>query len=160
MFNVKYEDENTEKELKETKKKIIVVSHSIPFADGLIIHKILERLRIDHKIYSRYMWFLTPEWCIDVKPGGFVKQQIEELKDKEEVCRVLFPSGGTIKWKTGYKYIAEGIDAKIFGMGIDYTKMNVCVYSGENVKMKLGQVPICWFGKLMRLFGYGCQAFI
>jgi hypothetical protein len=126
-----YSTSELEKEFLNSPKKICVAAHSTPFFDGYILYKAFKSFGEKNPIvYARGPSPYFPDWCIQItNKGGFVKNQILSLQNTANFCRILFPSGGTITWKTGFYVLAKEIDAKIVVCGIDYSTNRVIVDS-------------------------------
>lgn len=107
-------------EWESSPRKIVVCAHTAPFLDGIIIHRALSDT--PHLIYSRGLcWdLLRPSWCQEIKRDGFVAAEAARLSLLDEFCRVIFPSGGTVEWKTGFYHLAKATGATVFVVGIDY----------------------------------------
>ena len=94
----------------------------MPFLDGITLYYSSKCWReLETKIYVSADSGYLPSWCIPIRKGGFVRQEIKRLSRLLEFCRILFPSGGTIEWKTGFYFLARETGAKIFILGIDYS---------------------------------------
>jgi hypothetical protein len=94
------------------------------------------------------------------------------LRYEIDFCRIIFPSGGTVTWKTGFYNLAKHTSSKTFIVGLDYSKKEVVVDSVFDVsKMtfeeaahhsiaklkKYGPGPICLFMRI--ICGYGCMTY-
>lgn len=128
-WSVIFSSKEIEYVFKQTKRKFIIAAHTFPFIDGLILHNVLVQLKIHHKLYTKGLFGLGPEWCEEVSNGGFVNREINKLKLMPEYCRAMFPSGGTVKWKTGFYNIARNTNAIIFLFGIDYKSSQIVIDS-------------------------------
>jgi hypothetical protein len=128
-----YSTSKLEKEFLNTPKKICVAAHSTPFFDGYILYKAFKYFgENDPLVYARGPCPYFPEWCIQIPKkckGGFVKKEILVLQNTPCFCRILFPSGGTVRWKTGFYVLAKQLDAKIIICGIDYDTNRVIIDS-------------------------------
>lgn len=111
----------------KTKRKIVIAAHTCPFIDGIAIHSALSELNTDHKIYTRWLFFLIPSWCENISSKGFVSRQTEILNTLPEFCRVIFPSGGTIRWKSGFYHLAKQTGSIIFLFGLDHKTKTVVI---------------------------------
>uniref|UniRef100_A0A6C0BUV9 Phospholipid/glycerol acyltransferase domain-containing protein n=1 Tax=viral metagenome TaxID=1070528 RepID=A0A6C0BUV9_9ZZZZ len=170
-----YSTSKLEKEFLNTPKKICVAAHSTPFFDGYILYKAFKYFgENDPLVYARGPSPYFPEWCIQIPKkckGGFVKNEILVLQNIPCFCRILFPSGGTITWKTGFYVLAKQLDAKIVICGIDYGTNSVIVDSiispldtFEETKefcisrlRKYTPGPLCFM--LRVLCNYGCETY-
>jgi len=167
-----YSTPDIEKEFINTPRKICIAAHSTPYFDGIILYQALKYFGEDNpQAYVRGYCPYFPKWCIPISNvGGFIKNEILSLKTRQNFCRILFPSGGTIKWKTGFYVLAKELDAKIIILGIDYNARSVVVDSiispldtfEETKKISLTQLrkyspgPFCFI--LRVLCNYGCEA--
>jgi len=105
------------------------------------------------------------------KKGGFVQKEIKILKETDVFCRCLFPSGGTVKWKTGFFVLAKETGADIFLLGLDYSNNTVTVDSVLDTKMPVQEATIIAQQRLRKysagplyyilrvLIGYGCETY-
>jgi hypothetical protein len=132
-MKLRFSSKKVETEFFETPRKICIAAHTVPFLDIFTIYYSSTFWReLDTKIYvsenSYYLPFFF-SWCIRVKRGGFVQQEVERLSRLLEFCHILFPSGGTITWKTGFYILARETGAKIVILGIDYWNGEIVVDS-------------------------------
>ena len=157
-------------------RKIVVCAHTAPFIDGLVVHRALDDLATPHVVYSRGLRCFVPSWCQEINGagGGFVSAETARLSELTEFCRVIFPSGGTVKWKSGFYHIAKATGATFFVLGIDYGLRTAVVVvdsalypatggsSDEIVavaKTRLARyAPFPLYAPLRVLFGYGDEA--
>ena len=114
-----------------TKKMICISAHSTPLIDGILLHIALHKLGIlNHIFYVRGLFGFCPEWCKEISYGmGFIKGEIELLKYDECFCRVIFPSGGNVKWRTGFYILAKETKSTIIILGLDYNKKQIIIDS-------------------------------
>jgi hypothetical protein len=82
---------------------------------------------------------MEPSWCREITHGngGFVAKEVNKLKNCKTFCRVIFPSGGNVKWKTGFYVLAKELDADIIVLGLDYSNKKVVVDSFISNKNKI-----------------------
>jgi hypothetical protein len=171
-----YSSQNTMKQFLQAPKKICIAAHSTPYVDGIVLYYALKYFGInDPNIYvSSYC--ITPylhKSCISIPSiGGFIKREQTELENKPTFCRVIFPSGGTITWKTGFYTLAKVLDAKIVILGIDYRTRQVIVDSVIDTSQTFEETkqicitrlrkyeagPFCYL--LRVLFNYGCETYM
>lgn len=160
-------------EFKNTRKKICVAAHSTPYFDGIILYYALKYFGEKNVIvYARGPSPYFPDWCrLLGNRGGFIKEECDELENASEFCRVIFPSGGTVKWKTGFYVLARQLNAKIVILGIDHKNYCVVVDSliqpretfeeTKNICIKKLRKyepgPFCYI--LRVLFNYGCETY-
>lgn len=154
-------------------RKICISAHSTPFLDGILLHVAMEKFGVsDHIIYVRGLFSLCPDWCKEISNvRGFLNGEIELLKSQATFCRIFFPSGGTVWWKSGFYALAKETKAVIIVVGINYSTRSVivdsCLSTDDDyniVKMKAvsrlkkyGAGPIYL---IMRIFtGYGCLTY-
>lgn len=173
-WNVSFRDDNTKQQFLFSPKKICISAHSAPFIDGLLIHYALNQLYIPHIIYSKYLFIFTPSWCKDIPlfNNGFVKKESNTLNQLTLFCRVIFPSGGKIKWKSGFYHLAKNTNADLFVIGIDYKTKCVVIDSKldintsyENIKKQAIKIltrykPSSLYMFLYKWFSYGCETYI
>ena len=172
-WNVSFKNENTKHQFLYSSRKICISAHSMPFIDGLLIHSALNQCNISHLIYSKHLSIFTPKWCENISLfGGFIQRESTLLNRQKSFCRMMFPSGGRIKWKSGFYYLAKETNADLFVIGIDYNLKHVVIDSildmnmpYEDIKKKAikilsNYVPSPLYLFLYKLFGYGCETYI
>ena len=131
----------------------------------MILHACFSKIQTPHVVYSR--------GCQEIDSrGGFVQREAQLLSTKSEFCRLLFPSGGTVIWKSGFQALAKSINsAEIFVVGLDYKNREVVIDSflDKNLDFnvlrnhaiqrmrKYGAGPL-WF-PLRVLIGYGRETY-
>ena len=164
-----------------TPKLICIAAHTTPYIDGILLYitVVLSMIRgeectnTDIGIYIRTIGVYTPTYFIEVpKSGGFINRELAELSDKSAFCRILFPSGGTIRWKTGFYILAKSLGAKIVIVGIDYATREVVIDSiidPANTFEETKEICIArlrtytpgpfWY-ILRRIFQYGCETYM
>ena len=170
-WKVIFNDENIKQLFVHSSKKVCISAHSTPFIDGLLIHYALDYINIPHFIYSKYLFMFAPLWCKEITlSGGFVKKEVKRLNQLHDFCCVIFPSGGKIKWKSGFYFLAKETNADIFVIGIDYKLKNIVIDSKldmdtlENVKNNAKKRLCKYSPGLLWLFlrnfiGYGCETY-
>lgn len=170
-WKVKFKNSNVKLQFLNSSRKICISAHTTPFIDGILIHLALDYINIPHLIYSKYLFIFTPKWCRDINSfSGFIENETKILKNEKTFCRVIFPSGGKIKWKSGFYYLAKETEADIFIIGIDYKLKKVVIDSKlqidtfENTKneakkslLKYTPGPLWYF--LRKFIGYGCETY-
>jgi hypothetical protein len=128
-----FSSEKVETEFRNTPRKICIAAHTMPFIDILCLFWAFRKRREEFRIYTVpcpfFLSIFTPSWCKEIKRNGFVQQEVKSLNTFPEFCRILFPSGGTINWKTGFTIIARETGATIVVLGIDYSKGIIVVDS-------------------------------
>jgi len=130
------------------------------------------RANTDVLVYIRTVGIYKPTYCIEVPTsGGLINRELAELSDKPAFCRILFPSGGTIRWKTGFYVLAKLLGAKIVIVGIDYATRDVVVDSiidpantfSETKEICIARLrtytPGPFWSILRVLFRYGCETY-
>lgn len=174
-MKLRFSSEKVEQEFRNTPRKICIATHTMPFLDIFTIYWSSTCWReLETKIYvSENSWYL-PSWCIPIRKGGFIGQEIERLSALPEFCHILFPSGGTIVWKTGFYILARETDAKIVVLGIDYVRREIVVdsilspisKSWQEIKQtaiqRLRTYPVryeCMFFLQSLGIPYGCETF-
>jgi hypothetical protein len=171
-WTVIFSSDEVEIAYKQAKRKVIIAAHTFPFLDGLILHHALVQLETPHKLYAKGLFGLGPEWCEEVSNGGFVSREINKLKLLPQYCRGIFPSGGTVNWKTGFYYIARSTNATVFLFGLDYKSTQVvidCTFDPlvcdfQHIKRESGLrlrrfSPGQLYIPLRILFGYGDECY-
>lgn len=172
-WGVVFSSDEVEIEFEQAKRKVIIAAHTFPFLDGFLLHRALVQLNTPHKIYTKGLFNLGPEWCEEVTCGGFVSSQIDKLKLLPQFCRCIFPSGGTVKWKSGFYNIAKDTNATVFLFGLDYKTKQVVVdcsfdplscdfeYIKRHSKVRLRRFSPGQLHALLRcLFGYGDECYL
>ena len=162
-----------------TRKKICIAAHTTPFFDTIILNTLLQKLGEIPMVYMKSISLLfpyIPEYGIEIHQGGFVNYEIDRLSKMSEFCHIIFPSGRTIRWKTGFYYLAKNLhkldnSTKIVVLGIDYTKQTIVVdsvidpiESFEETKQfcitRLRQYSAGPFSYLLRIIcNYGCETY-
>lgn len=139
--DVNYE---TVEELTQPCRKVAVIAHTSywDFFWGLmyginygIIHKV--RFAMAPKVYDKYgQWPVVGNWirktCIRVTPkeesnGGSVKEIVDILNDMDDFIFMIAPAGtrtddSETHWRTGFIHIAQGTNAKLCVLGVDYSR--------------------------------------
>jgi len=163
-----------------TPKLICISAHTTPYIDVIVLYITLVwsmtrcegRANDDVGIYIRTLGIYTPTYCIEVPTsGGLINRELAGLSAKPAFCRILFPSGGTIRWKTGFYILAKSLGAKIAIVGIDYATRSVVIDSiidPANTFEETKEICIArlrtytpgpfWY-ILRRIFQYGCETY-
>ena len=163
-----------------TPKIICISAHTTPYIDVIVLYITLVwsmtrgegRANTDVLVYIRTVGIYKPTYCIEVPTsGGLINRELAELSDKPAFCRILFPSGGTIRWKTGFYVLAKLLGAKIVIVGIDYATRDVVVDSiidpantfSETKEICIARLrtytPGPFWSILRVLFRYGCETY-
>ena len=122
-----YKSSDVENQFKHTNRMICISAHSTPFIDGILLHEALKYFGIyNHIFYVKGLFGFSPYWCKEITSPLFLSNEIRLLNSKDSFCRVFFPSGGTIQWKTGFYVLAKETKATIIVIGIDYQRKNIC----------------------------------
>ena len=100
-----------------------------------------------------------------------MNKELAVLSTKPTFCRIIFPSGGTIRWKTGFYILAKLLGAKIAIVGIDYATREVVIDSiidPANTFEETKEICIArlrtytpgpfWY-ILRRVLQYGCETY-
>ena len=171
-----FADSTIEKDFYNSPKKICIAAHSTPFFDGFILYQALKYFGEENAVvYARGPCPYFPQWCKQIDgTGGFIQKECNALGNSSHFCRVIFPSGGTVTWKTGFYILAKKLNATIVILGIDY-KNSIVVVDGilnlqddnpsfEKIKntcitrlCKYKAGPFCYI--LRMLFNYGCETY-
>ena len=184
-----YSCENTMQDFRNAPRKICIAAHSMPYFEGILLYHALTYLGLNSEwnrscpgVLSLNPVFyvsglgISPyvyDWCMHIpNGGGFIKRECKSLENVYTFCRVMFPSGGNITWKTGFYILAKTLNAKIVIMGIDYKTKQVIIDSVidpldsfEKTKSicitrlrKYEAGPFCYI--LRVLCGYGCETYL
>ena len=155
-------------------RKIVIAAHTMPYFDGLLLYLATYSFgETDVIIYGKgLLCGYGPNWYREIDGnGGFISKEIEELSKLSSFCRIIFPSGGSILWKTGFYVLAKKQNADIVLMGIDYYKRKIIVdsilqvdKSFDTIKIecnsRLAKYPPSPFWIFLRIFfNYGCETF-
>jgi hypothetical protein len=170
-WKFRYSSPEVELQFISSPKKICIASHTTPFIDGILLYLALCHFgETNLQIYGRGLFScgFFP-WYTEIdRKGGFVKKEIEVLSKYPSFCRVIFPSGGTIYWKTGFYLLAKECNANIIVIGIDYSKREVVVDSVVSTETFIKTECITRLRKyspgpfyiFLRIFcNYGCETF-
>ena len=139
-------------EFKNVERKICVAAHSTPYFDGIILYYALKYFGEKNLlIYARGPCPYFPEWCRSIgNSGGFIREECDELLNAKDFCRVIFPSGGTVTWKTGFYVLAKKLNAKIVRVLFNYG----CETYTYNIIQLYYCRGVCLFCLLFILFFY------
>ena len=154
-------------------KKILICNHCTPFVDGLWLHNTLQSMKLEHFIYTRYCFNYESEWLRPIHCPGFVEREVKYLKSTHKCCAVIFPSGGTIHWKSGFYNLARFTNIPVYVVQLDYIDNQINIInriiiadeSFEDVKHHCislyhshNKTPV--WSKILYFFGYGDEAII
>jgi len=70
--------------------------------------------------------------------GGFIQRTVDKFKNKERYRILISPEGTLVAnpWRSGYKFLAEGLNVPITVLGYDYVDKKLkCINSIENLKI-------------------------
>ena len=104
---------------------VYVARHAVPFLDGMIAHWHFSRLGLSHTVYAETCCVprcLLPRWVAPVGPRGFVAR---EVQSRRGAARVVFPSGGRGRWRSGFYWLAVGLGAPVVPVSIDYRRLRL-----------------------------------
>tara|TARA_Y100000389_G_C17454944_1_gene517478 strand:- start:2508 stop:3035 length:528 start_codon:yes stop_codon:yes gene_type:complete len=150
-------------------RKIIICNHFIPFIDGLWLHKILSNEEINHFIYMSNCFNYNNSWLRSIKTPNFVCNEVKYLKSLNNYCAVIFPSGGTIEWKSGFYYLSKKSYTPIYICYLNYIDKRIEIIGRvtinessnyKTVKEKClsiykNKVKIPVWCKYLKVFNYG-----
>lgn len=171
-----YSSQTVETDFINAPKKICIAAHSMPYFDIIVLYNALKYFGEQAPIIYVSSYCITPylhKSCMSISGrGGFIKNECTVLDKLPTFCRVIFPSGGTIFWKTGFYVLAKILGAKIVILGIDYKTRDVIVdsvidpmKSFEETTItcitrlrKYNPGPLCYLLRI--LFNYGCETYI
>jgi len=172
-----YSSQNTKTDFINAPRKICIAAHSTPYFDGIVLYYALKYFGEQSPIIYVSSYCISPylhKSCISIPgQGGFIKNECDALVKLPTFCRVIFPSGGKIYWKTGFYVLAEILGAKIVIIGIDYKTRSVVIDSvidprlhtfEETKKICINRLcnyepgPFCYV--LRVLCNYGCETYM
>ena len=104
-------------------KKIIIANHTTPFFDGFWLHCIFYYL--DHFFYVSNMFGFNNKNCRSICSPNFIEKETNYLKSKDNFLAIIFPSGGQIKWKSGFYWLAKNLDCPIYLVNINYNDQKI-----------------------------------
>jgi len=154
-------------------KKIIICNHSTPFIDVLWIHNSLKLLETKHFIYMSYFFNYENEWLRPIRSPKFIKNEVNYLNSLKEYCAIIFPSGGTINWKSGFYYLSKLTRTPIYLVHLNYIDNKIEVIdrififhqSLDEIRNKcisiyksFNKVPI--WTNILKYVGYGDECMI
>ena len=179
-WKLTFRSPDTREQFYNTPKLICISAHTTPYIDGILLYTTVvlgmtrgeERANTDIGIYIRTLGIYTPKYCIELpKYSGFMNKELAVLSTKPTFCRIIFPSGGTIRWKTGFYILAKLLGAKIAIVGIDYATREVVIDSiidPANTFEETKEICIArlrtytpgpfWY-ILRRVLQYGCETY-
>ena len=102
-------------------KKLLVCNHCIPVIDGIWLHTMLTIENISHYMYIGYCFQYGNSWLKPIISPNFVKKEVRSIQKSKECCPVIFPSGGTMKWKSGFFHLSRNAAIPIYVVRLDYT---------------------------------------
>ena len=137
--------EELEQSFYKDKKKLIIANHCTPFMDGILVHKTLDSINVNHCIYAKYMFGYSNKWIKSLPSVNFVGKEIESIQPLQQYCGVLFPSGGEGEWKSGFYYLAKGLYIPIYVMYLDYVQNEITITG------KIDVTEICDFQMVKRI---------
>jgi hypothetical protein len=174
-----YSSQNTKTDFINAPRKICIAAHSTPYFDGIIVYNALKYFGIREpvmyiRVFSSYITPYLHKSCMAIPSNsGFIKNECVALEHIPEFCRLIFPSGGKIYWKTGFYVLAKILGAKIVIIGIDYKTRSVVIDSvidprlhtfEETKKICIDRLcnyepgPFCYV--LRVLCNYGCETYM
>jgi hypothetical protein len=113
-------------------RKINIAAHTMPYLDGLLIYIAMKHWKQTNAvIYGKgSICGYGMKWYKPIpSTGGFIQDEIDDLSYQSSFCSALFPSGGKIKWKSGFYIMAKKLEVPIFIIGLDYSKKTVVIDS-------------------------------
>jgi hypothetical protein len=156
-------------------KKILVCNHCVPFLDVLWFHFILNVAKITHFIYVGHCFGYENSWIRPIRSPHFIEKETRHLHSLDRCCSVIFPSGGKIKWKSGFFYLAKNTKIPLYIARLNYSNKKIEVLerisladdnlpSFEDVKthiittLRTGRSPTLWWMYVLKWFGYGDES--
>jgi hypothetical protein len=157
-------------------KKLLVCNHCAPIIDGLWLHIALTIESVSHYIYMGHCFQWGNSWLKPIQSPRFVENEIRSIQSSDQCCPVIFPSGGTMKWKSGFFYIAKSADIPIYIVRLNYAVRKIEVVGRVTVhdhntfeevkqyiiaRMRAGKYkkPMWWMS-ILHWFGYGDECMI
>lgn len=163
-----FKNNNLKNKFFNDQKKILIANHTTPFLDGLWLHYILEKSHISHFFYMAYCFNYNNSWIRAVKTPNFIYNESNYLNSLNDFCAVLFPSGGTISWKSGFYYLAKNTNTPIYIINIDYVNLNIEVLDriqiidedyyyikNKSILTLKNNINTPFWNYFFNLFGYG-----
>ena len=156
-------------------KKLLVCNHSLPIIDGLWLHMVLTIEHVSHYIYMGYCFGYGNSWLKPIKSPHFVDKETRSILQSYRCCPVIFPSGGTIKWKSGFYYIAKYAAIPIYIVRLNYTQQKIEIIGRVTVndhntydevkqniidRLRVGLSGRKWWNTVLYWFGYGDECLI
>lgn len=128
-------------------KKIIIANHTTPFFDGFWLHWIFYYL--EHFFYVSNMFGFNNKNCRSICSPNFIEKETNYLKSKDKFLAIIFPSGGQIKWKSGFYWLAKNLDCPIYLLNINYIDSQIEFLDRIEIK-----------GKIMRILKKNVKIFL
>jgi len=172
-----YSSQNTKTDFINAPRKICIAAHSTPYFDGIVLYYALKYFGEKNPIIYVSSYCFTPylhKSCMAIPSNsGFIKSECTSLEKLPTFCRIIFPSGGKVWWKTGFYVLAKILSAKIVIIGIDYKTRSVVIDSvidprlhtfEETKKICIDRLrnyepgPFCYV--LRVLCNYGCETYM
>ena len=157
-------------------KKLLVCNHCAPIIDVLWLHIALTIESVSHYIYLGHCFQYENSWLKPIKSPHFVETEIRSIKQTNKCCPVIFPSGGTIKWKSGFYYIAKHADIPLYIVRLNYTVRKIEIIARvtvndyntyEEIKHNIiarirgrGDIKQYWINSVLYWLGYGDECMI
>jgi len=151
-------------------KKILVCNHCVPFLDGLWLHFILNIEKISHFIYVGHCFWYENSWIRPIRSPHFIEKETHFLSLQRRCCCVIFPSGGKIKWKSGFFYLAKNTKIPLYIARLNYSNKKIEILERisladdfQDVKshiittLRKGSRTLWWM-YIFKWFGYGDES--
>jgi len=165
-----FKSKKTKHDFYNDPKKIMVCNHCLPFVDGLWLHFILNLANISHFIYAGYCFSYENSWIRPIRSPNFIEKETCHLNSLRRCCCVIFPSGGKIKWKSGFFYLSRNTNIPLYIARLNYSNGKIEILERisldkdeefENVKSYMIahlRMKSLWWMYILRWFGYGDES--
>ena len=111
-------------------------------------------------------------WIRPIRSPHFIEKETRHLNSLHRCCSVIFPSGGKIKWKSGFFYLAKNTKIPLYIARLNYLNKKIEILERisladdnlEDVKthiiktLRTGRSPTLWWMYLFKWFGYGDES--
>lgn len=148
-------------------KKLLVCNHCAPIIDGLWLHIALTVENVSHYIYMGHCFQYGNSWLKPIQSPHFIETEIRSIQRMKQCCPAIFPSGGAIKWKSGFYYIAKYADIPIYIVRLNYSLRKIEVIDRIKIEnhntfdevkqhiFKRMRIKPPWWISVLNWFGYG-----
>ena len=157
------------------RKKLLVCNHCIPVIDGLWLHVLLNLEHVSHYMYIDYCFQYGNSWLKPITSPNFIRKEVNSIQNSRECCSVIFPSGGTVKWKSGFYHIAKNAAIPIYIVRLNYSQWKIEILGRVTVHdhstfaevkkhiigwLRVGKGKRPWLSSFLHWFGYGDECMV